>query len=159
MRGGVVRWGRWTYPLDALGLRPRLDAQGAIGGLVLFIEEITERKEMEARIDQADRLATVGTLVRGMSHEINNPLAVVLNNLEFLTAAVSSLPVHALAAESERERFLHIDLPEALADALGGSGSGQVDCKRHERHRSARTLSSGGESPERNAHGVEAGRQ
>ena len=111
---GRTRWTRWE-------LRPWLDAQGAIGGLVLFIEEITERKEMEARIHQADRLAALGTLMRGMSHEINNPLAVVMNNLEFLTTVVSSLPVRTLAADSELERSFHFDLREALADAMRGA--------------------------------------
>jgi len=38
---------------------------------------ISERKELEARVSRAERLEAIATLVRGMSHEINSPLAEV----------------------------------------------------------------------------------
>ncbi|WP_375766501.1 PAS domain-containing protein [Archangium gephyra] len=51
---------------------------------VVSARNITERKQMQARLLLADRLASVGTLAAGVAHEINNPLAFVLSNLGFL---------------------------------------------------------------------------
>ncbi len=47
-----------------------------------FARDITERKQMQLRLLQADRLASVGTLAAGVAHEINNPLAYMLANLD-----------------------------------------------------------------------------
>ena len=41
-----------------------------------------EREALQARVSQADRLASVGMLAAGVAHEINNPLSYVLSNLE-----------------------------------------------------------------------------
>lgn len=53
--------------------------QGGVG----IVEDVTERRRLQARLAQSDRLASVGTLAAGVAHEINNPLAYVLSNLEF----------------------------------------------------------------------------
>jgi signal transduction histidine kinase len=42
-----------------------------------------ERRKMQERLLMADRMASVGTLAAGVAHEVNNPLAVILANLEF----------------------------------------------------------------------------
>ncbi|MDP3278182.1 MAG: ATP-binding protein [Deltaproteobacteria bacterium] len=55
---------------------------GERGGCAI-VEEVTERRKLEAKLAQADRLATVGTLAAGVAHEINNPLAYLLSNLEY----------------------------------------------------------------------------
>lgn len=44
--------------------------------------DVTGRKELEAQLLQADRLAVLGTLAAGMAHAINNPLLYTLLNLE-----------------------------------------------------------------------------
>jgi signal transduction histidine kinase/CheY-like chemotaxis protein len=44
--------------------------------------ELEARKELEARAAAADRMAVIGTLTAGIGHEINNPLAVIIANLE-----------------------------------------------------------------------------
>ena len=41
--------------------------------LVGFFNDITERKGMEAQLRQQQKLATIGTLARGMAHEIKTP--------------------------------------------------------------------------------------
>jgi len=43
-----------------------------------------ERKEMEERVLQADKLASIGRLAAGVAHEINNPLSLILGYTNML---------------------------------------------------------------------------
>ena len=45
-------------------------------------QEISDRKEAELSLRQAERLASVGTMAAGIAHEINNPVAAVLYSAE-----------------------------------------------------------------------------
>jgi len=45
------------------------------GGFVVILEDITEKKKMEEHLLQASKLASIGKLTAGISHEIGNPLA------------------------------------------------------------------------------------
>jgi PAS domain S-box-containing protein len=53
--------------------------------VLAFARDVTERRAMQARLAQADRLAALGMLSAGVAHEINNPLAYVLLNLELMS--------------------------------------------------------------------------
>jgi PAS domain S-box-containing protein len=44
--------------------------------------DLTERKQMQARLTAADRMATLGMAAGIVAHDINNPLAYVLTNLD-----------------------------------------------------------------------------
>lgn len=98
-------------------------------GLKLFAaaEDATEQKKLEARLAQADRLASMGMLAAGLAHEVNNPLAYVLGNLEALSQALPKL-----VDEVKRHEALHggaqllepalLDgVLDAVRDALEGS--------------------------------------
>ena len=64
---------------------PLRNSRGEVDRILAVVENITERKKMQAQIAQSDRLASMGMLAAGVAHEINNPLAYVLYNLESLT--------------------------------------------------------------------------
>jgi len=53
---------------------PIRDPSGQVYEIVLLMRDVTERKEYEYKLMQADRLAAIGFLAAGIAHEINNPL-------------------------------------------------------------------------------------
>ena len=74
-RGGELRWVSVNTQ--------RLEENGSI---ISTFRDITDRKLSEQRAErlkEQERLVTTGTLAAGVGHEINNPLAYVLGNLEF----------------------------------------------------------------------------
>jgi PAS domain S-box-containing protein len=57
---------------------------GGTPHIVSMFPDVTERKQMQARLLLSDRMASVGTLAAGVAHEINNPLAYVTANLGYV---------------------------------------------------------------------------
>jgi PAS domain S-box-containing protein len=53
--------------------------------------DVTEKRALQASVAQADRLASMGMLAAGVAHEINNPLAYVLYNIESLTGELPKI--------------------------------------------------------------------
>jgi two-component system NtrC family sensor kinase len=52
--------------------------------IIASCQDITERKEMEEQLIVTDRLASIGELVSGVAHEINNPLTGVIGLSDLL---------------------------------------------------------------------------
>jgi PAS domain S-box-containing protein len=73
--------------------------------VLAFARDVTERKAMLTQLTEADKLAAVGTLAAGVAHEINNPLAYLLLNLEFMIRELPRLVGDASRLEPMLKRL------------------------------------------------------
>ena len=74
----------------SISWRARRDDEGTYLGALGMVTDITERRTLQAHVMMSDRLASVGMLAAGVAHEINNPLAAVLANVDLALRDVSS---------------------------------------------------------------------
>jgi signal transduction histidine kinase len=59
---------------------PFLDLEGRSRGSVAIFVDITERKQNEERLRQAQKLESIGLLASGIAHDFNNLLTVIIGN-------------------------------------------------------------------------------
>jgi signal transduction histidine kinase len=66
----------WAYPL--------IDEEGSLYAIVHYLKDVTRQKRLEQQLIRSDKLASLGTLVAGIAHEINNPLGIIAGYAEAL---------------------------------------------------------------------------
>ncbi len=67
-------WDLTIYPLVSNGVE----------GAVVRMDDVTERVRIEEMMIQSEKMLSVGGLAAGMAHELNNPLAGILQNVQVL---------------------------------------------------------------------------
>ncbi len=83
--GGRERW----FSTSIVGLK---DEAGQIFAFEIISRDVTGRKQIEDRLVNMEKLASIGTLAAGVAHEINNPIAVILGFTEILLEQTADRP-------------------------------------------------------------------
>lgn len=103
---------------------------GAGRGVVIRIDDITQRLSLEEMMVQSEKMLSVGGLAAGMAHEINNPLGAILHNVQNIRRRLSpDLPKnleHAEQAGIELEvvnRYLQGREVPQLLDGIQQAGA------------------------------------
>jgi PAS domain S-box-containing protein len=71
--------------------------------IVGIVRDITERKRMEEMMIQSEKMLSVGGLAAGMAHEINNPLAGIMQTIQVMAQRLKAgvnIPANNKAAEA-----------------------------------------------------------
>ena len=89
----TVRLAKGGRRIDvSVTVSPVRDANDTIIGASSIARDITHRKQIEATRRERDTLRSVASLAAGAAHEINNPLAVVMGQVQLLTDEVVGPP-------------------------------------------------------------------
>lgn len=79
-----------VYPLQDTGIK----------GAVIKLDDVTEQIQIEEMMIQSEKMLSVGGLAAGMAHEINNPLAGMMQNAQVLMNRLATdIPANIEAAE------------------------------------------------------------
>ncbi|HEY2860380.1 MAG TPA: PAS domain S-box protein [Terracidiphilus sp.] len=95
----------------SITISPIRNSQGQVIGASKIARDISDRKKLERMALQAEKIAATGRMAAAVAHEINNPLASVLN-LVFLArqpdVSKQEIQAYLATAEAELERVSHI---------------------------------------------------
>ncbi|WP_429491009.1 ATP-binding protein [Pseudomonas sp. S30_BP2TU TE3576] len=103
---------------------------GAGRGVVIRIDDITQRLSLEEMMVQSEKMLSVGGLAAGMAHEINNPLGAILHNVQNIRRRLSpDLPKNLELAEQAGielatvNQYLQIREVPQLLDGIQQAGA------------------------------------
>ena len=99
----------------SISLSPMRDEQNAVNSVVVVMTDITDAVLLQAKLAHSEKMATIGRLVSGVAHEVNNPLAAILGFTDLLLEN-PQVPVNAredlqiILRETQRTKDIVQDL-------------------------------------------------
>lgn len=102
-----------------LSTSPIKNKEGELISILGIASDITELRKLEHKLVQSDRLASIGQLIAGIAHEINNPIGVIylystesLNIFEKITSAFKDISTLSISEYTQ-----HLDRIIASLDS------------------------------------------
>lgn len=83
-----VKHGNKVFEVHAI---PIFNQEHEVEGIIEFYKDITLEKFYEHELQQADKLASLGQLVSGIGHEINNPNQFIKGNIKIIQQAFEDI--------------------------------------------------------------------
>jgi two-component system, NtrC family, sensor kinase len=68
----------------SISLSPMRDESSQVNSVVVVMTDITDAALFQAKLAHSEKMATIGRLVSGVAHEVNNPLAAILGFTDLL---------------------------------------------------------------------------
>jgi two-component system, cell cycle sensor histidine kinase and response regulator CckA len=78
--------------LSALTVSPLSDDDGNVVNFVATSSDVTDKRKIEAQLQQAQKIDAIGQLTGGIAHDFNNILGIVLGNLQLLQRRIDANP-------------------------------------------------------------------
>jgi two-component system cell cycle sensor histidine kinase/response regulator CckA len=90
--GVEISWKRKDGKIISIQMSGRriLGTDGQVSHFEALAEDVSERRNLEAQLRQAQKMEAVGLLAGGISHDFNNHLSVILGNAELLLEHIES---------------------------------------------------------------------
>jgi PAS domain S-box-containing protein len=111
-------------------LVPIHDANGRVARIVGFSQDITQAKQAEEALRQAQKLESLGVLAGGIAHDFNNLLTAILGNLNL--AQMKSSPESPAQPYLENVERTVLKAAELTKQMLAYSGKGRFVVKPHD---------------------------
>lgn len=68
---------------------PILDDFNQIYGTIIYLKNVTVKRQIEAQLIQSGKLAAIGEMAAGVAHELNNPLTAIMGNSQLLLRKIN----------------------------------------------------------------------
>ncbi|HUJ12714.1 MAG TPA: response regulator [Thermoanaerobaculia bacterium] len=96
---------------------PMLDRAGEFFGYVSIVRDVTEQRNMQAQLVQAQRFESLGQLAGGIAHDFNNMLMVILSRCDILLKQMESEKHRQYIADIRAAAMKNRDLTQQLLAA------------------------------------------
>ena len=112
---------------------PFREQMGRRHSAMLIMEDVTDKVSLEEQVRHSEKMAAIGQFTAGMVHEINNPLCVVLGNIQYLIDHFHHLDFSKPQALENLQQTLQVIDEEArrcgeiVANLLHFSHKGKID--------------------------------
>ena len=83
-------------------------------GFAIYVQDVTERRELAQRMEQAEKLEAIGQLTGGIAHDFNNLLTVIIGNTDLLAEALVDDPLREMVDMTSTAAMRASDLVDSL---------------------------------------------